>query len=305
MTHDTTVYYNYHVYSSCGKDIDSTVALTFRALFTHIDTTICDNHPVVIGTTSLNETGTQTLTLTTEAQCDSVVEVSLTAHPHYDIQFNESVCGADGFTIDDTTYYKSGTYQYKHTTDFGCDSIITLHLNILSENLKAEFKAIPPIVTPTNLDIRLYDCSHASTSCRWIIEENEYLDRYLTHTFPADADSLPVTLLAYSADNCIDTTTQVIYIDRSSMFTPNVFTPGEGTNNTWQPGMNDIIEMELWIYNREGLLVCHLEGIDAQWDGTRNGTPCPQGSYVYTLLYKSKVQPEKQKKVNGTILLLR
>jgi len=305
LTHDTTIYYNYHVYSSCDKDIDSTVALTFRALFSHIDTTICDNHPVVVETTSLNETGVHTVTLTTGAQCDSVVEVSLTAHPHYDIHLHEAVCKSDGYEFEDSMYYRPGTYVHYHTTDEGCDSIVTLHLGVLSENLKAEIKAIPPLVTPTDLDFQLYDCSHASSSCLWIVEGNEYNDRHLTYSYPIEADSLPLTLLAYSAEGCIDTATAVIHIDRSTMFTPNVFTPSESTNSTWQPGMSDILSMEVWIYNREGLLVCHLEGPDAKWDGTRNGDPCPQGAYVYSLLYRSVAQPEKQQKVSGTILLLR
>lgn len=306
LTHDTTVYYNYHVYSSCGNDFDSTVALTFRAIFVHIDTTICDNHPLQIGTRILNETGEYTVTLTSAAQCDSIVEVSLTVHPHQEIHLYDTICQKDSYTINDTTLYQTGTYRFPHTNIFGCDSIETLHLWVFGDELKAIIKAIPLLVTPSEPDIRLYDCSHLNTSCRWIIDDRYFSERQFTYTYPVEADSLPVTLVAYSVQGCTDTAVSVIHIDRSTMFTPNVFTPNESTNNTWQPGMQDILTMEIWIYSREGQLVCHLEGTDAKWNGTNSkGEPCPQGAYVYTILYKTVAIPEKQNKTKGTILLLR
>ena len=306
LTHDTTVYYNYHVYSSCGNDFDSTVALTFRAIFVHIDTTICDNHPLQIGTRILNETGEYTVTLTSAAQCDSIVEVSLTVLPHQEIHLYDTICKKDSYTINDTTLYQTGTYRFPHTNIFGCDSIETLHLWVFGDELKAVIKAIPLLVTPSEPDIRLYDCSHLNTSCRWIIDDRYFSERQFTYTYPVEADSLPVTLVAYSVQGCTDTAVSVIHIDRSTMFTPNVFTPNESTNNTWQPGMQDILTMEIWIYSREGQLVCHLEGTDAKWNGTNSkGEPCPQGAYVYTILYKTVAIPEKQNKTKGTILLLR
>ena len=410
LTHDTTVYYHYHISSSCGNDIDSTVALTFHpnyinetvaeavendlpvvfgginfysstdtsflrtsiygcdsgihytltvypnhrywytravcdnelpfewygytftrpdtvtltlhdihgadsvlmlelmvnpSYFVHIDTTICDNHPFVVGTTSLNETGIHTVTLTTSEQCDSVIEVSMTALPHHEILLYDTVCKVDGYTLNDTTYHQTGTYQFPYTNSWGCDSIITLHLLVLGEDLKAEIKAIPLLVTPLQPDVRFYDCSHLNVSRRWIINDNYYSDQNFTYTYPVDADSLPVRLIAYDTEGCTDTAIVTILIDRSTMFTPNVFTPNESTNNTWQPGMNDILTMEIWIYSRNGQLVSHLEGIDAKWDGTKDGKSCPQGAYVYTLMYRSVAMPEKQQKTKGTILLLR
>jgi gliding motility-associated-like protein len=305
MAHDTTLYYNFHVFSSCGNDIDSTVAVTFYTLHSHIDTTICDNHPFHIGTESLNETGEYSVVLSTAAHCDSVISISLTALPHHDIHIYDSTCKYEGLSFNDSIYYQAGTYSFSYTNSFGCDSIRTLHLVNLGENLKAEIKAIPLLVTPMEPDIRLYNYSLNSSSGLWIIDGHEYSDRYLTYTFPDEADSLPVMLLAYSDDGCIDTAITVIHIDRSTMFTPNVFTPNQSTNNIWQPGMMDILSLELWIYSREGLLVYHSEGAEVHWDGTRDGEPCPQGAYVFTLLYRTVAKPEIQQKTTGTILLLR
>ena len=305
LDHDTTIYYTFHVYSSCGNDIDTTVAVTFNTIRAHIDTTICDNHPFVIGATSLNETGEYAVTLTTAEHCDSVVDISLTAHPHSDIQLYDSTCRGEGYPFNDSIYYKTGNYTFSDTTTYGCDSIVTLHLANLAENLRADIKAIPPLVTPTEPNVRLYDYSRNHISRQWLIDGQSYSEPNITYTYPTEADSLPVMLLAYSDDGCIDTAITVIHIDRSTMFTPNVFTPNESTNNTWKPGMMDILSMELWIYTREGLLVYHQEGPEVHWDGKKNGEPCPQGAYVYTLLYRTVTKPEIQQKTKGTILLLR
>ena len=69
---------------------------------------------------------------------------------------------------------------------------------------------------------------------------------------------------------------------------PNVFTPGLDNNNHFgcQTGLN-VESFELTIYNRAGLLVWESKDINQQWDGTRNGTPVPQGAYVYYWRLKS------------------
>ncbi len=289
-----------------GADSIVTLILTVNPTYhLFIDTTLCDNHPLLVGTTPLNQTGVYSLTLTTAEQCDSIVDVTLTANPHHDIHLYDTVCKADGYSLGDVTYHQTGIYSSLLTNSYGCDSLVTLHLGILREELKAEIKAIPLLVTLSNPDVQLYDASQHNSSSRWLIDGHTYSDRHLTYTYPVDLDSLPVTLVAYSIEGCTDTTTEVIHIDRAAIALPNVFTPGESTNNTWQPGLRDILSMELWIYNREGLLIFHQEGTGTRWDGTKNGEPCPQGAYVYTILYRSKMRPDIQKKINGTITLLR
>ena len=112
--------------------------------------------------------------------------------------------------------------------------------------------------------------------------------------------------MAYSPEGCADTARTTILIDRSIIFTPNAFTPSESTNNTWQPVFNQLLDLEVWIYTRSGLLVNHLEGTDLRWDGTTaDGTACPQGAYVYSLQYHTLLRPQELHTLTGTILLIR
>jgi gliding motility-associated-like protein len=84
---------------------------------------------------------------------------------------------------------------------------------------------------------------------------------------------------------------------------PNVFTPDAETNSRFviQTSL-PVEEFEMTIYTRTGLLVWHTEDIDHSWDGTRNGTPMPQGAYVYHWRLKSK---NRVRSGLGTITLLR
>lgn len=290
-----------------GADSVVTFILTVNPTYTvSVDTVICDNHPYALGDSLYNISGTYSALLATAAGCDSSVTLRLTVNPHDEFTLFDTICANDYYTFGETTYHTSGIYKYVYTNIHGCDSSITLNLGILGGNLKAEIKAIPTIVTPTNPDFDLHDNSAYAASRLWTIEGNDYTTHSLSYTFPEGEDTLDIRLVAYSVEGCTDTAHLTIHNDRSAIFTPNAFTPNQSTNNTWQPALNQIQELEVWIYSRTGLLVAHLEGVDLSWDGTSaDGTACPQGAYVYTLQYRTTPRPDKLRTLNGTILLIR
>ena len=102
---------------------------------------------------------------------------------------------------------------------------------------------------------------------------------------------------------CVDTTFTVPVCIRSVWF-PNVFTPGLETNNRFGCTASfEIVEFELYIYNRQGLLVYHTDDPTALWDGTRDGAPMPQGAYVYYWFAKDAY--DFRRNGAGTVTLLR
>ena len=288
---------------------DSTVTLILGVNPTYsvgLDTTMCENIlPLLVGATPLDSSGTYTIALRTTEGCDSVVNVNLTVLPQSETEFFDTACANTSYTFNGESYSASGDYEHRYTNTFGCDSIITLHLNIMGTDLMAMARAVPFIVTPLDPEFTLYDISDHAASRMWTIDGNTYTQSPLPFTFPEGIDSLPVELTAYSHDGCADTTVITVLIDRSVIYIPNAFTPTLETNNTWLPVTTQMAEMEIWIYTREGLLVAHLEGTDTPWDGTSNGTACPQGAYVYTLQYRTLLKPEMQKTLTGTITLIR
>jgi len=82
----------------------------------------------------------------------------------------------------------------------------------------------------------------------------------------------------------------------------NAFTPnGDGVNDAW-----DILELDNYsdinirVYNNEGIIVYTCTDKTCQWDGTLNGRPLASGAYFYTIdLNKGK------RRYQGTVTILK
>ena len=70
-------------------------------------------------------------------------------------------------------------------------------------------------------------------------------------------------------------------------------------------GYNNVVEYEINIYSRAGLLVFHSTDPDISWDGTHNFKDCVVGNYVYVIRYTTKRDPKKVLEKKGSVLLLR
>ena len=303
--HDTAFSFNHLTIHGC--DSSGSVRIAVRPVYSDTLTMEgCDNLPYEFDGHPLYN-GINTIMYTSVDGCDSNLLVDLMLHPTYDLYFNEVICPGTSIEFDGITYTISGVYTQNYSTvKYGCDSLRTLMLNVSSGDLKAAIKAIPLMVTPEDLEIRLYDNSRNSTDRLWMIEQQTFSTAELTYTYPEALDSLEIMLVAISGHNCTDTATATARIDRSRIVVPNIFTPTLENNKVWSPVSNEMSSMETWIYNRQGHLVAHLKNVDEAWDGNNlEGLPCPQAAYVYTMRYRSKARPDREQTMTGTITLLR
>lgn len=132
--------------------------------------------------------------------------------------------------------------------------------------------------------VYLTDCSEGSASSTWTFSDGITLNigkarRQFRHPLP---DSVEVTLRSCNRWNCCVDTTFILRSLTRSVWFPNVFTPGEETNNRFGVTASfEIVDFELYIYNRQGLLIYKTTDPAATWDGTRDGRPCQQGTYAY------------------------
>ena len=60
--------------------------------------------------------------------CDSIVTLNLTVTETYDIEFTDTICAGETYTWNDSNYVETGSYTQSFTTQYGCDSIVTVHL---------------------------------------------------------------------------------------------------------------------------------------------------------------------------------
>jgi gliding motility-associated-like protein len=97
-----------------------------------------------------------------------------------------------------------------------------------------------------------------------------------------------ITLYAWSADGCPDTTWLTVTIEEATtLFIPNAFTPnGDGNNDHFMVYGNNVKQMHLLIFDRWGLLIFESHDMNNGWDGKYKGDRVQEDVYVWKLFYE-------------------
>lgn len=97
---------------------------------TSITEAICQGDSLDFFGVFLHEEGTYYDTLQTVQGCDSIVTLTLTTNPIYQIPVLDTICEGDNYVFHNKTLYESGVYKDTLQTVQGCDSIIELVLTV-------------------------------------------------------------------------------------------------------------------------------------------------------------------------------
>ena len=119
--------------------VDSVVTLYMHVNPTYqieLYDTICDNGSINFAGETLDTTGDYGHTFQSLLGCDSTVTLHLTVHPTYSSHFYDTIYVGDTVTFEGHNYIQPGNYPTLYQTVYGCDSLITLHLE--GRNLVAE-----------------------------------------------------------------------------------------------------------------------------------------------------------------------
>ena len=65
--------------------------------------------------------------------CDSTITLFLTVHPVMSTELTEAICFDDSYNFNGRILTETGIYTDSLSTEFGCDSIVTLHLTVYPE----------------------------------------------------------------------------------------------------------------------------------------------------------------------------
>lgn len=154
--------------------------------------------------------------------------------------------------------------------------------------------------------LMLHDCSADRHHTTWQYSDGPTLSgerarRHFQHPLP---DSVSVTMTSCNRYNCCADTTVVFVTKIRSVWFPNIFFPDQENNNRFGCHTSfEVQEFEMTVYNRQGLLVWESDDIDLLWDGTHDGTPVPQGAYVYRW-FLTDIYGERRNGL-GTVTLIR
>lgn len=93
--------------------------------------TICANDSIYIDHTWRHDPGVYFDTLSTMYGCDSIVTIELTVLPEPVTNVNLSICEGDVIIVNGTVQNSTGTYYDTLSTQWGCDSIVVIDLNVV------------------------------------------------------------------------------------------------------------------------------------------------------------------------------
>lgn len=275
------------------------------------------------------------LGLTSGADCygRDTIHIQVDTVPDIVIQGGGGVCDGEDVEIDVTTSAEffmwvanpndptlSGQEQNTHilvnpleTTTYTVNATNGVCNNSRSTTVAVELSPVaigevsPKTVSLGSMEAVFTDLSEHATTRKWEFPDGTIKeDRQVTYVVPNDVDSVNIILWAYNPYMCFDTTTITVYVDHTTLWVPNAFTPEESTNSTFEVKLNDVQRYHILIYDRRGQLVFESFDPEKPWDGNaQNGKNCPQGVYSYIISCHKITYPYDQIVQKGTVVLIR
>ena len=124
----------YEVVLTASTGCDSLVVFQVTVLpvpHTELEATICEGETYVFQNTTLDESGIFEAVLEAENGCDSIVTLDLTVLPAIETEITASICAGESYVYGDDTLDVAGEYPYVFPAENGCDSTVTIVLNVL------------------------------------------------------------------------------------------------------------------------------------------------------------------------------
>jgi len=257
-------------------------------------------------------------------RCDTLFIFNIERYPYYADTIDSASC-LSPVLWDNDSYSVPGTYDIRYRSVLGCDSTLHLVLSLLAGNDTTFHSGSctdqlqlwdSTFAVPGQYNVYLTDAEGCDSLVHLTLDkypgyetyDTVYLEEGETHTSP-DGQT-------YSIGGRYDITLQTIHGCDSlvhvtiissgcnpKIWIPNVFTPSLEGNNLFRVVSDNVTEMTVSIYRRQGDWICSFDGLTEGWDGTKEGRRCPEGTYVYFIRYKTHCLSHP-KSITGTVTVI-
>jgi len=245
----------------------------------------------------VSTSGTYTVTVTTPLNCMSTFDavVNFEAPPAVELGNDTTLCegeilvlssgnpGADndwstGEISETITVSSTGTHSVLVSTTV-CEA---------RDSIQVTFNPSPIPSTPSELLTCLdespgyvvIDAGNSGSAFDWSTGEQ-------TQVILANAYGWYFVNITNSFDCSVSDSVQVTEFCPSTIFVPNTFSPnGDGINDIFMPVGNNIVELEMFVFDRWGTLLFHTDDPTQGWDGTYQGEIVKEEVYSWRMIYK-------------------
>ena len=129
---------------SCGNTSTCTQSIVIKKLETVTEATVCEDElPYNWNGIDYSTAGTYDFTTTNASGCDSVATLILNIEEHSSSLTEITICeNLLPYNWNGVDHYEAGTYEYTAANSAGCDSMITLELNVLNVSRTATYVTV-------------------------------------------------------------------------------------------------------------------------------------------------------------------
>jgi gliding motility-associated-like protein len=278
-------------------------------------------------------TGTYQVVGTSIEGCQDSVNLSIIVHPAPLVELtpDQGICPSFSATLEvsgATTYtwnepLLSGTtiqvspsqttlYTVVGANIFGCIDSANTTVTVYPQP-SANFTASPLILTNDDPTVSFSSNAVNASSSIWDFGDGTILEssqNQFDYTYPFVEDqTYTVTLNVESAEGCTAESQVQIQIKGGIIYyIPNTFTPdGDALNNVFHPIFTsgfDPQNYHLTIFNRWGQVVFESYDPKGGWDGKIDIYDAPEGTYTYSIDFKT-LNTDEIINVSGHVTLLR
>lgn len=326
---DTGIYYDTLIAIPSGCDSIATTEINFRDIETDtVIASICNGDSLFLLKDFYKSSGSFVDSVFTNGCLDSISWLNLTILPTSSSLASYTICSGDSIVVAGKWTQQAGIYYDSLKNNLGCDSIITINLNISTppthiDNINFCFNDSAFVNGEYYYnDTTIYDTLSTISGCDSVIVtklqqgkillelddsvfycENVYAEldagngfnSYLwsngssSQSTKSNKDEL-ITITVIDSFNCV-TTDSVRVLERcgAQIFIPSSFTPnGDGLNDFFIFNADNVDRIDFKVFNRWGEQVFSTNNKNVYWNGTYKNEALPVGIYIWIVSYDGK-----------------
>ena len=255
---------------------------------------ICEGDSYEFHGETYDVAGTYPAALISSQNCDSLASLNLVVLALGERTEEVLICPGDEYVFNDIVTTEAGVFTTQIQNSAGCDSIITVMVDILDPSEQLDLGEDKLINIGATVDIIPEFISPSLTDFEWLDENGDVLGMDEELLGFAPLEDTYVEFLAQNEFGCLIRERLNIDVELIiDIFIPNVITPNSETSDAYfTMGANESVLgiRELHIFDRWGELLFtddHNGNLDPYigWDGTFKGEVVMGGVYTYLVVF--------------------